>query len=134
MSLNDIAVFLSHRPYLLHPPARLLSNRGGVVGYNTSSGRRSFIWVFPLIFFGLCNSSSLVPAHFIIGLVWIDRTVTVLFPLLETRWEYLHAGKGVVSAGQGSDTLYDTTGLEGRGQTRWIFECISITEQHILTF
>lgn len=36
--------------------------------------------------------------------------------------------------GQGSDTPWGTTELEGRGQTGWISECILIGDEHILTF
>lgn len=75
---------------------------------------------------------SFVLAHFITGLVWADRTEIVLFPELETRWEYLLAGKGVASSGQGSDSLCGTTGLEVRGQTGC--ECTLIVAENILTF
>ena len=74
------------------------------------------------------------PAHFIIGLVWADRTEIVLFPALEARWEDLHAGKGVARSGHGSGTLSGATGLDGRGQTGEIFECNPIGQQDILTF
>lgn len=33
-------------------------------------------------------------------------------PVLESRWEHLHAGRGVAFSGQGSDTFYDITGLD----------------------
>jgi len=55
-----------------------------------------------------CHSSfSFVLVQFITGSVQADRAEIILFPVLESRWEYLHAGKGVASSGQGSDTLCD---------------------------
>lgn len=70
----------------------------------------------PLVL-SLYSSFGSPPAHFITRLVWADRTEIVLFPALETRWEDLHAGKGVAHSGHGSDTLCGTTGLDGRDQT-----------------
>jgi len=49
---------------------------------------------------------SFVLAHFVTGLFKADREVIVPFPVLETRWEYLHTGRGVASSGLGLDTLF----------------------------
>lgn len=132
MSVVDRAASLSHRPYLPQPPARLPSDqrgRGGtvflrvdVVSYGCSRSSRC---LSVLIF-------SFVLAHFVIGLVSTDRTESVPFAVLETRWEELHAGKGVASSGQGSNTLCGTTGQEVKGQTGCIGAMIG--DKRILTF
>lgn len=72
------------------------------------------------MFLVLSSSRTTHLFYFITRLVPPDGAEIVLFPVLETRWEHLHAGRGVTFSGQGSDMLYDTTGLEGRGQTGWI--------------